>query len=406
MRYLPCPPGLTDPCGAPGPPPGITEIFVGSEIVCRNTGQTIGQALAAGGAPGILWGGWCWYPATGCLYAVSCSPNPVAPAACCELPPGAAGPSGPVLCLGGLSCGEAPCSGPMYAFLEPCPLYVPAPAQPPVYLCMADVWASMQLGVACPVVSVQTPDGPRCFWVDWQNARPDHPPNYTRLAVGQPMTDGCCACLPPPCTRALAVECLNSPGVTGQRVGSDCCAHAINGSATMVWSMHQFVEPGHIPSILIDGTAQRSGGVLTGSWRRRSYGGGVLILDETFPLSGAYSLAAPFSPLTILNPDPASGQAMPTTWCPLTANTTGSWSSSCTSFRSNWQHTSNPGGSQSVVTTVSAVYTCDPATGPCATGCSSTTLNPDGPIDPTPSGPGGGDSLGLPDFTPLLDALA
>ncbi len=403
IRFRPCPASQLHPCGLSGPPPGIEEIFVGSTVRCVNAQGQVGEpVLSIDPVPLVLWGGWCWYPADACRYVdppplgPGCSPLPHPPYACCLLPVTAVGPRETAFCVPGGACGAAACVGAMYAFLRPCP--GTSGTVPPVYVCLRDLEPSLAAGVRCPSVSING----QCWWVDWPNARPNFPGNYTRL-TGVIMQDGCCTCAGPPCVRAIAHDC---PG-TFTRVGGACCAHAIDGRATLAWEFTQ--EDNFGVFLRITGQAIRTGLSLSGSWTRVQF-----TISETFPISGSFAAGDNFEPQLLLSRDVNAGAAekLPTGVCglegPGSQGGSGSGSSSCTHFTRDTVHVSNFGGANPVKTTAKVRYACSPNAGLCAGGCDDTGLYngplPGSTLPPTfPGGGPGGGGVILPSGTSLLD---
>lgn len=417
VRYVPCPAQQLDPCGLSGPPPGIPEIYVASSIRCVNAqgqqGPTIGELTLAGAATVIIWGGWCWYPqSNGCLYIAAppvgpgCNQghgNPVAPIPCCPLPAGAKGPATTVFCTDSNVCQNPACNGAMYAFLRPCP--GTSGTVPEVYICLRDLEATFNAGIFCPSVYLNG----QCWWVDWPNARPSRPANYTRYFVGAQsiLGDGCCSCTNlEPCCKAIARDC---PG-TFTRVGGNCCAHSVNGRATLSWVYTQENNQGVF--FKIEGSIVRNGLSWSGQYTRS-----IPPPADTYTASGTLPPGTNFEPQQMLSYD-VTGQmifGLPNGVCGFegAANEggSGSGSSSCTHFNRDTVHVSNFGSPNPVVTRIKVRYSCSPNPGECAGGCEPIgvaggpflvpgTLPPTAPADGTGLTPGG------PDFEAALDLMA
>ncbi|MBK8246588.1 MAG: hypothetical protein IPK85_04195 [Gemmatimonadetes bacterium] len=349
-------------------------------MVCSNTGLTLGQTYTQTGFwPVIVWGGYCWV-----MNAVILPIN---------MPPNAVSPIGPVPCA---RCDDpAWCPpGPRYVFLQPCPGQTGVISQPPLAYCLADVLAyrGAPWNIRCPATGVNN----KCFWFDWGNARPNKPANYTLTTVAATgIFDGCCQCLPEPCTRAEVYppNSIPCPGVTETTNGTACCANGLLGRASVTWQYDAYSTNDLFRDVW-SGYSNRNGPNVAGEWRKRFYLNGTLITDETFMFSFVLGIGTPFNPDNIIPNEALPGGPLPA----CGQGCSGSWSSSCRSFVYNVECISQPRPGPRSVRTVN--YQCAPNPGYCAEGCSDST-----PSTLPPFGPAGGEPTLLPDLTALLDAF-
>lgn len=275
-KFVPCEAAL-HPCGMAAPP--AAAIYVGATLRCG--GVRICELPVR---PVIRWGGWCWYPepvnVSGCaryiLPGTTGLPSLPPGEAYCPLPCDAIGPAGPDLACTA-ECGDPVCASAAYVFLRPCPGQVVQGETPKLFVCGHQLASSFSAGIRCPAVNI----GGVCYVWDWPSASSSLPAGYTQYPGAGPFTS-CCECQGGDCTYSLNPLAASEPNT---HYPARCCAHQVRGRMLVEWQAEYESTAFSTTLSTFRGSWLRAGGSESGSYRKTFAVNGVVLTDETFPIS-------------------------------------------------------------------------------------------------------------------------